>query len=129
MPGIDDVVDRARLGRYVGLQALVLFGFRARGDAHEQSDWDVGYLAAPGFDSDALLADVVRGVDSEQVDLVDLDRAGGQIRFRAARDGRVLFEVRAGVFARFWVDAVTFWCDAAPILQGGYEQVLSRLSR
>lgn len=129
MPGIDDVVDRARRGRYVGLQALVLFGSRARGDAHRQSDWDVGYLAAPGVDPGTLLADVVRAVGSDEVDLVDLDRAGGQLRFRAARDGRVLFEVRPGVFARFWVDAVTFWCDAAPILQGGYEQVLSRLSR
>lgn len=112
-----------------GLRLLVLFGSRARGDAADLADWDLGYLADGDFDPDRLLADVGRQVGSDRVDLVDLARAGGQLRYRAARDGRLLYEAGPGEFARFWTDAVTFWCDAAPVLGPAYADVLDRLAR
>jgi hypothetical protein len=28
---------------------------------------------------------------------------------------------------RFWLEAVSFWCDAVPVIERGYESVLSRL--
>lgn len=112
-----------------GLSLLILFGSRARGDAADLADWDFGYLADRTFDPDRLLADLVRQVDSDRIDLVDLARAGGQLRYRAARDGRPLYEARLGDFARFWTEAVTFWCDAAPILGPAYADVLDRLAR
>ena len=106
---------------------LLLFGSRARGDAGAGSDWDLGYLAAPGFDADALLLDVVSALGTDRVDLVDLARAGAQIRYRAARDGRVLHESQPGAFGTFWVEAVGFWCDVEPILRVGYAEALARL--
>jgi hypothetical protein len=54
----------------------------------------------------------VTATRSDQVDLVDLDRAGGQLRMRAAQDGIVVFEGRPGAFAAFAFDAASFWCDA-----------------
>jgi predicted nucleotidyltransferase len=114
---------------YPGLRLLLLFGSRARGDAGAGADWDLAYLAEPLFDADGLLADVAGRVGADRVDLVDLARAGGQLRYRAARDGRVLFEVRPGEFERFWFDAVSFWCDVAPVVERAYEGVLSRLGR
>jgi predicted nucleotidyltransferase len=120
----------AALGaRHPALRLLVLFGSRARGDAREQSDWDLGYLAGPGMDADALLLDVVNALGTDRVDLVDLARAGGQIRFRAARDGRPLHEAPPGTFAAFWIEAVDFWCDAEPVLRAGYAEALARLRR
>ena len=115
--------------RHPALRLLLLFGSRARGDAHEQFDWDLGYLAGPGLDPDALLLDLVNALDTDRVDLVDLARAGGQVRFRAARDGRRIHEASPGTFEAFWTDAVTFWCDAEPLLRTGYAEALARLRR
>jgi len=110
-----------------GLSLLVLFGSRARGDAQPASDWDFGYIGSTTFDPDRLLAALVAAVGSDRVDLIDLTRTGAQLRFRAAGDGRPLLEADHGAFSRFWLDAVSFWCDIEPILRAGYAQVLTDL--
>jgi predicted nucleotidyltransferase len=109
------------------LRLLVLHGSRARGDAREDSDWDFAYLAAPGFDPSSLYADLAPALGTDRIDLADLATAGGLIRYRVARDGIVSFEAPAGIFDKFWFDAVSFWCDAAPVLRAGYESVLDGL--
>ena len=38
------------------------------------------------------------------------------LRYLATRDARGLFEPTAGQFERFWGEAVSFWCDAGPVL-------------
>jgi predicted nucleotidyltransferase len=112
-----------------GLCALVLFGSRARDDAHARSDWDFGYLGTPGLDAEGLLATLVTLVGSDRVDLVDLQRAGGLLRYRAALDGQVIVESAPGVVDAFRLEAVRFWCDAEPVLRRGYAQVLAGLER
>jgi len=112
-----------------GLDLLVLFGSRARGDAHAASDWDFAYLGTSALDGDALAAALTRATSSEAVDVVDLSRAGGLLRYRVAGDGQRVLETKPGVYERFWLDAVTFWCDAAPVLGPAYEGVLERLTR
>lgn len=110
-----------------GLDLLLLFGSRARGDAHAGSDWDLGYLADARFDAAGLLAALVETVGRDDIDLVDLARAGGLLRYRAARDGDVLFESRSRAGERFRLDAIQFWCDAEPVLRRGYAAVLREL--
>ena len=112
-----------------GLEVLLLFGSRARGDAHAGSDWDLGYLAGADLDVPALLAAIVETAGSDRVDLVDLSRASGLLRYRAARDGQVLFEARPRLAEQFCLDAAQFWCDAAPVLRRGYEEALEGLQR
>lgn len=121
------VVDVA--ARHAGLRLAVLFGSRARGDATERSDWDIGYLGDQRLDPDALLTDLVLGLGTDRIDLVDLQRASGLVRFRAARDGRPLFQAADGIFEQFWLDAVGFWCDAGPVLRHAYEGLLAELER
>jgi predicted nucleotidyltransferase len=119
-------VDRARsalrevVAHHPRLGLVVLFGSRGRQDARRASDWDFGFRAASGFDALALRAALVEQLGTDRLDLADLDRASGLLRYRAARDGRVLFEREKGSFARFWTDAVRFWCDAEPVLDGSY---------
>jgi predicted nucleotidyltransferase len=115
--------------RTPGLELLVLFGSRARGEAHGRSDWDFGYLGDSTLDVAALLAALVETVGSDRVDLVDLIRASGLLRYRAARDGVALFEGRPRVMEAFCLDAADFWCDAEPILRRGYDDVLADLTR
>ncbi len=126
----DPLTTAARVAaRHPGLTLLLLHGSRARGDAHSHSDWDFAYLADGRLDPDALLADLVLAMGSDRVDLADLSRAGGLLRYRAARDGRPVFEGEEGAFERFWLQAVTFWCDAEPVLRRGYEAILAELRR
>lgn len=119
--GIADVASRQP-----GLRALLLFGSRARGDAAPTADWDFGYLAEAPFDVAALLADLVRFLRTDRIDLVDLSTANGLLRFRAARDGVGMFG-DADVVARFRIEAASFWCDTEPILRSSYDAVLERL--
>jgi predicted nucleotidyltransferase len=109
--------------RHPGLALVVLFGSRARGDSGERSDWDVGYIGR--IDADQFLLDLVTALGAERIDVVDLERAAGLLRYRAARDGVPVFEATAGAFARFWLEAVSFWCDAYPVLRAGYAELLA----
>ena len=112
-----------------GLRLLVLFGSRARGDAHPGSDWDLGYLAEDGFDPDALMAQLVVTLGDDRVDIVDLARANGLLRYRVAGEGKPIYESAPHTFEDFWLEAVTFWCDVQPVLEAAYDGVLARLER
>jgi predicted nucleotidyltransferase len=112
-----------------GLDLLILFGSRARNEAHPGSDWDFGYLADPDFDPYDLLARLVLLLGTDRIDLVDLNRTNGLLRFRAAAEGRPLFGARPGIFDDFWLEAVSFWCDMGSIIRKGYEEVLQGLAR
>jgi predicted nucleotidyltransferase len=124
-------IDAVRLAASTtpGLEVLLLFGSRARGDAHARSDWDFGYLGRSDVDVAAVVSAIVEIVGSDRVDLVDLSRAGGLLRYRAARDGVTVFEARPRLAEAFRLDAADFWCDAAPVLRQGYDAVLAGLDR
>ena len=119
----------ATAARHPGLRLLLVFGSQARGDVTPGSDRDLGYQATADVDPASLLADLVGLLGTDRIDLVDLDRASAQLRFRAAGEGRVLYQADPGDFPRFWTAAVSFWCDAGPLLRAGYEDVLARLPR
>jgi uncharacterized protein len=121
------VVELAR--KTPGLDLLVLFGSRARGDSHPGSDWDFGYLAGPELDFYALLARLVLLLGTDRIDLVNLNRTNGLLRFRVAAEGKTLFESSGGVFESFAVEAISYWCDMGPIIRAGYEEILKGLAR
>lgn len=111
------------------LRLLVLHGSRARGTAHARSDWDFAFLGDPGFDADDLLARLAEAVHTDTLDLADLDRASGLLRFNAASGGTAMFENVPGVFEQFRLDAISAWCDMAPVLGPAYDENLARLAR
>jgi predicted nucleotidyltransferase len=113
--------------RQRGLTLLVLFGSRARGDAAAHADWDFGFLADSSADPLAVMAALAETVGSERLDLVDLLRASGLLRYRAARDGVLVYEARPGIFDRFRFEAARFWYDAEPVLRPGYDAILDGL--
>ena len=121
----DDLVSAAR--GTVGLDLLILFGSRARGDARPGADWDFGYLADTTADVPGLLAALVEVLENDRVDLVDLGRASGLLRYRAARDGVPVYETTPDLFDRYRLQAARFWFDNAPVLERGYEEVLEAL--
>lgn len=111
-----------------GLGLLVLFGSRARGEARADSDWDLGYLGDERFDPLEFLLPLVATLGTERVDLVDLGKAGALLRFRAARDGRPIFEEHPGRFVEFQLQAASFWCDVEPVLCRAYANLLAEFA-
>lgn len=113
--------------RCPSLELVLLFGSRARGDAQVSSDWDFGYIANLDFDSLAFYSELILLLGTEKVDFVDLKRANGLLRFRAAQDGRIVFEKTPGEYEKFALQAVNFWCDAGPLLRYEYAKLLENL--
>jgi predicted nucleotidyltransferase len=110
-----------------GLRLLVLHGSRAAGTAHERSDWDFGYEAGPDCDIIGLSAALGRALGTDDVDLVDLQRASGLLRYRVARESILLFQHAPHSYEKFVVDALGFWFDAGNVITAAQETVLGRL--
>lgn len=114
---------------HAGLELMVLHGSRATAEASVHSDWDLGYLASAELDVGALLQDVVLALGTDRVDLADLDRASGLLRFRAARDGQVVFEAKPGAFKDFASAVATTWLDMEAVVRRAHADVLAGLDR
>lgn len=110
-----------------GLDVLVLFGSRARGESRPDSDWDFGFLSNQNVDQEAMTQALARLTGAERIDLVDLNRANGLLRYLVAAEGALVYERRTGAFMDFREAAVQFWCDAEPVLSRAYEEVLAKL--
>ena len=124
MPDASQLAAATAIARsHGGLRTLVLFGSRARGEERPGSDWDFGYLGTP--DPDALTAELMTALRADDVQVVNLERASGLLRFRAARDGILLHEATPGLFSDFRFEAARFWCDAGPVLEKAYRRALA----
>lgn len=95
-----------------GIGLAVLFGSRARTDAHERSDVDLGVLRvdgrSPSLRALGLLRHDLTAHVAVRLGLVDLATADALVRFEIARDGVVVYadheERRKSFVARTLVD-------------------------
>jgi predicted nucleotidyltransferase len=123
-----DGLDAAALGRkFPALRLLLLHGSRARGTPHTGSDWDFGYRGGPDLDALDLRMTLSLMLGTDAIDLVDLDRASGVLRYRAAADGKPLLERNGGEFEHFALEASHFWLDVEPTLRKAHGELLRRL--
>ncbi len=101
------------------VDALLLYGSRAREDHHEGSDWDFAVLPAPGQDVDrfALYMELGDLLETDHVDVANVERASGLLRYHVARDGLLLFEREPRIFEAFTLRALRHWFDIAPIVR------------
>jgi predicted nucleotidyltransferase len=109
------------------LRLAVLHGSRARADASEVSDWDIGVLADDPPDLPALSATLTEILGTDEVDVVDLRRASALLRYRTARDGIPLLERASDEFQRFQLEAVQFWCDTETVIRSAHDDILAAL--
>ena len=95
------------------LKMLVLFGSRARGDIHANSDWDFAALydeevrkdyikndAWAWFEVPQLLGDFF-GINSDKIDVVELNKCSTLIAHFVTVDGILLYEKEPGFFNSF----------------------------
>jgi len=90
------------------LEMLIIFGSRARGNTHVNSDWDFAilynqqqqienrYLSLEVY---GILSDVLRL--SGEIDVINLSSCSPLIAHAVARDGKVLYEKTSGLFDSF----------------------------
>jgi predicted nucleotidyltransferase len=108
-----------------------LFGSRAEGTAGAASDHDVAVLFVapePTFDATVRLeADLAAALGTD-VDVVDLDRAGLELRGRVAERGRLLHSSDEGRRVRFEVDARMRWIEFRPVVQATTRAYLRRVA-
>lgn len=95
------------------LTMLILFGSRARGDTHAKSDWDFAALydmelreesckdrAFSWFEVPVILGEAFR-INSDEIDVVELNQCSPLIAHFIARDGILLYEKKPCEFEEF----------------------------
>ncbi|MEH1854470.1 MAG: nucleotidyltransferase domain-containing protein [Nostoc sp.] len=95
------------------LKMLVLFGSRATGNTHAKSDWDFAVLcdqeqredyvkdnAFLWFELPIVIGEIFQ-INSDQIDVVELNQCSWLIAHFVARDGIMLYEKYPGEFETF----------------------------
>ena len=95
------------------LKMLVLFGSRAIGNTKANSDWDFAVLCdeekynsyikdnpLATFAIPGILGEILK-INSDKVDIVELNHCSNLIAHFVARDGKVLYENQADEFNKF----------------------------
>lgn len=107
-----DVIVRTLDESLADLQAVYLFGSRARGDAADRSDFDVAVLTKVPLDKlrrwevQERLASVLHA----DVDLVDLRAASTVLRVQVLKDGLVLKDSDLKARAEFEMYTLSDYC-------------------
>lgn len=106
---------RAVARRY-NLDAVILFGSRARGDARRGSDYDV-CVSAPRLrgDEGRLVGDLAEAL-REDVDVCIFERIGPSLARTVAVEGKLLFGSRAR-FDRLRLRGIKEWQDCRKYLR------------
>jgi hypothetical protein len=123
-------VLRAALTRGPALQLAVLFGSRARGDAREDSDFDLGIVPvdpALSLHDELALAAVLSEAVRGEVDVVRLDADNPLLGREVAHTGVCVFEPRPGAFSAYRAEAVSRWLDFDAAIAPYRARFLSRL--
>lgn len=111
-----------------GIEALYVFGSRARGDARPDSDLDLAVLgAAPldplrRFEAQRELSALL-GVD---VDLIDLRAASSVLRSEVVNGGKVLFQCDAEYVLAFEAGVLGEYADLMDATRSLRERVRER---
>jgi len=95
------------------LKMLVLFGSRAIGNTKANSDWDFAVLCdeekynfyikdnpLAAFAIPGILGEIFK-INSDQIDIVELNHCSKLIAHFVARDGKVLYEEQGDEFNKF----------------------------
>lgn len=108
--------------REQGISLAILFGSRATGRVHAGSDWDLAVWVederllesslAAARRKRRLIRNCCNYLQTGNLDLVILNRAGPLIKYEVARNGKLLYEKEPGLFVGFCSRALREHNDA-----------------
>ncbi len=118
------------------LQMLVLFGSRSTGKTHTSSDWDFAvlydeekrqdYMLNPfsWFEVSGTLAQIFKIPDREtNIDVVEINKCSPLLAHFIARDGKLLYEMEAGIFEKFQRKSLLSNSDLTIIDQSNRQEI------
>jgi len=122
----------AALEQNLLIRMAVVFGSRARGDAHENSDYDIAIdLAAQATLLDlGEVMDTITGITGKKADLVDLAGLSSRdplLAYNIAHDGIPLVERTVGSFLAYKNDACARYFDIQDFLDTQHAFLLQRI--
>jgi predicted nucleotidyltransferase len=97
------------------IDLVVLFGSRAAGEGHAESDIDLAIRGEAPLDLVAVTNRVTRLLRTDRVDLVDLRRASPLLLREVARRGWLLYERSPGLYVMFSSLAHRRYVDTAKL--------------
>lgn len=111
------------------IEAVILFGSVARGEAGPESDLDVGILLTreaneAGVDVLRLISDLTRLFERSDIDVTILNRATPVLLHRVARDGHVLYATSNRAVAEFHLRAIQRYEDTRPLRTLQFQRLL-----
>lgn len=110
------------------LKLLVLFGSRATGKTHTESDWDFAALydeeirkfhikdAWDWFEVPLILSQTF-DIPDYKIDVAELNHCSPLLGYHVARDGKLLYERSASEFLKFQCKAWKIYADTAKFRQ------------
>lgn len=110
------------------LKLLVLFGSRATGKTHTESDWDFAALydeelrkfhikdAWDWFEVSLIISQTF-AIPDLKIDMAELNHCSPLLGYHVARDGKLLYERSAGEFLKFQCKAWKMYADTAKFRQ------------
>jgi predicted nucleotidyltransferase len=110
-----------------GLLLVLLFGSVATGGTHRRSDIDLAFLYDKPADVLVLTNAVIRLLETDKVDVVDLRRASPLLKLSAAKHGKVLYEKTPGVYHEFYSLAFRMHSDTKKLRDAQAQSIRSFL--
>jgi predicted nucleotidyltransferase len=117
-------VERQLAQAIPNLQLLILFGSQAQGRATLNSDWDLAFLIQNfsyqiGWGELELYHPLgeILGINSDQIDLVNIDKCSPLLGYMIAREGKVLYEAEPDLFLNFQLKAWKRYANTAKLRQ------------
>jgi len=109
-----DEIQKRQIGEVAkkhGLEFVVLFGSQATGRVHAKSDIDIAVMSKKAFDIYKVMSDFDPVFKRDDVETVDLSMASPTLMYVVVRDGKLLYEERAGDFFRWKLYAIKIWME------------------
>lgn len=121
------------------VKMLVLFGSRATGNIHEGSDWDFAVLydedkynyennLLKGFELPMILGELF-GINSDKIDIVELNYCSSLIAHFIAHDGILIFENESNIFESFRATSQKTDLELKQFCTERYKSIASNLKR
>ncbi len=99
------------LARKYGLDFVVLFGSRARGRTHRESDIDIAVISRGAVDRARLSMDFAEIFKQGNTEVINLANASPTLMYSVSRDGKLLYEKEPGAYLAWRVYAAKIWMD------------------
>ncbi|MBI4333736.1 MAG: nucleotidyltransferase domain-containing protein [Chloroflexi bacterium] len=121
-----------KIARKYKLRLLLLFGSRAEGESHSESDFDVAYLANRDLNLEQearLIIELAPVFKSENIDLVNLRRAPPLLFYAIMNKCQVMYEKDPLIFATMRAYSFKKYVETKPLYELKFQRLRDKIGR